>query len=239
MEDEKFHNERNVIITTKDEIIANDVEEYLKKNLQHFPKGAKFIVFCGHHHRCDDQGNVHIGKTESGIVAQYDSIFENVIQDCSQPCENKCGQCEKCLYFNIWQEKAFKMGFVIPIFTKEDEDGKYHLNQRSKNVIKFFSQDLMKTDSPHVVIFGSCHSQKSEIKHLMRSSGLFAAICMATDRGEITCGKLFELDPEQQDMLNTIVNDLNIKDVILSGEAMYIFQQRSFLSLLIRIIIDF
>lgn len=169
-----FNSERNVIITANDEITAPNVEKYIKDNLKNFPQGSKFIVFCGHHHKKNTDESVKTAHSESEIVAEYSSMFDNIIKEC-----------EKC---DVWLEKKFEMGLVLPLFTTSDhseasdecklEKGcecgknckKFVLNPASKNSIKIMSDYMFKADCPNVLVFASCYSQKSEINNLMKAS---------------------------------------------------------------------
>jgi hypothetical protein len=47
---DKFNSARNVFITSTEKMTSSDLQFYIIKNLEHFPKSARFIVMCGHHH---------------------------------------------------------------------------------------------------------------------------------------------------------------------------------------------
>ena len=228
---EKFNSERNVIITTKDKITASVVEEYIKNNLKSYPQGSKFTVFCGHHHKKTGQ----MAHSESKIVAEYSSMFDNIIKeykkcDCTH---TNCDQCEKHCF---WLEKKFEMGLVLPLFTISDDSQafeecmledecicgknckKFVLNQASKNSIKIISDYMMMSGCPNVLIFASCYSQKSEINNLMKASGLYSALLVAAERGDISCGKVFKLDPEQQTFLKMIAENSLLNTIVLMGK---------------------
>ena len=232
---EKFNSERNVIITAKDEIKSTDVERYIKENLKTFPQGSQFIVFCGHHHQKNADGSVQIAKSESKIVADYNAMFENVIK-AYQKCDCKAN-CEKCQRYDLWLEKKFKMGLVLPLYTTVSDSSKvsdncmiedkcicgknclkFVLNQTSKNSIEIMTNYLLTSNCAHTLIFASCYSQKSEINNIMRASGLFSALTLAEERGGITSGKVFKLDPEQQLFLKKIAENPTIRVVVLTGK---------------------
>ena len=46
----KFNSDKNVFITSTDELNSGDMEKYVIENMESFPAGAKFMVICGHHH---------------------------------------------------------------------------------------------------------------------------------------------------------------------------------------------
>ena len=47
---DKFNSDRNVFITSTKKITSSDLKFYIIENLEHFPKSARFVVMCGHHH---------------------------------------------------------------------------------------------------------------------------------------------------------------------------------------------
>merc|ERR1712016_324912 len=123
-------------------------------------------------------------------------MFDNIIKeyekcDCNQ---TNCDQCEKNCF---WLGKKFV------------------LNQASKNSIKMISDYMMISGCPNVLIFASCYSQKSEINDLMKASGLYSALLVAAERGEISCGNVFKLDSEQQAFLKKIVENSLLNTIVL------------------------
>ena len=46
---EKFHFEKNTIVTSTTNINKSDVEKYIVENLDNFREGSHFIVMCGFH----------------------------------------------------------------------------------------------------------------------------------------------------------------------------------------------
>ena len=100
----------------------------------------------------------------------------------------------------------------------EKSHKKYTLLKSSRNKIRMKFNDLLKTSQPNVLIFASCFSHESEINDILRSDGLLSALTVAAERGGITCGKVFKLDPEQQDVLKKIAENFEIKLVVFMGE---------------------
>ena len=131
----------NMILTARTAIRSTDVESYIKRNLSTFPKGANFIVLCGHHHRKDEDGNVYLDEADTSLVGDYASMFDQIIKECEKECKNKCQKCEKCqkfhsttagqclnecvqcMRFHTWKEKEFLMGSVIPLYSIGVRDG--------------------------------------------------------------------------------------------------------------------
>ena len=100
----------------------------------------------------------------------------------------------------------------------EKSHKKYTLLKSSRNKIRMKFNDLLKTSQPNVLIFASCFSHESEINDILRSDGLLSALTVAAERGGITCGKVFKLDPEQQTFLKMIAENSTLKTVVLMGK---------------------
>ena len=162
-------------------------------------------------------------------------MFDNIIKeyekcDCNQ---TNCDQCEKHCF---WLEKKFEMGLVLPLFTISDDNQaseecmledecicgknckKFVLNQASKNSIKIISDYMMMSGCPNILIFASCYSQKREINNLMKASGLYSALLVIAERGDISCGKVFKLDSEQQTFLKKIAENSLLNTIVLMGK---------------------
>ena len=257
-----FNSERNVIITANEKINASQLESFLEKNLNKFPIGSRFFMMAGLHHDKGDEGVVQIGESDSGLIGQFESSMERIIDKCDEPCKDDCSKCKHCSEFHsqichvegikcndedpchhkcrkcekcqelhseecgnfclncTWELKKFVMGEIIAISSKKVRRSKKNvLKDTSRNTIKAKFEQLLKAEYPHVFIFASCFSHESEINHLLRSSGMYSCLLVSAERGEITCGKAFKLDPEQQDVLKLISENLTIKDIIFMGES--------------------
>ena len=122
--------------------------------------------------------------------------------------------------FQLVEERQYQMGTVVEVSSEEDPDheGKYNLDEKSKLAVKTEFARLLSIKRPVVLFLASCFSHKSEISDLLKSVGLFAVMNVLEERGNITVGKLFRLDPEQQTFFRKILDEkLNIKDIILGG----------------------
>ena len=98
----KTHNNRNVIITFHTEVRSTEVETYLKRHLGEFYKHSRFTVLCGVH--TSPSGELHY--SDSKLIADYQSMFENIIEDHEDQCKTKCGSCRQCQKFQLWNEKG-------------------------------------------------------------------------------------------------------------------------------------
>ena len=213
------HCDRNVI-TFKKEIRVTDVETYLNRHLCDFPKNSRFVVFCGIH--TTQAGE--LSSSHSKFVADYQAMFDRIIEYWEKPCEKQCQQCLQCQNYSqnhhLWMEKNFEkgLGIVIPLFSIKNKHGNYCLLRSAKNSLRMKFEELIESQEPYVLIFASCYSYRSKIKHILRSSGLISAVMTSADQGDITNGNFFQLDKDQKKFLNEIANDCELKDVIIFGE---------------------
>ena len=213
----KTFNYRNTIITFKAEIRSTEVETYLKRHLNDFYKNSRFTILCGVH----TSPTGELSCSDSKFVADYQSMFDNIISDYENKCEKKCDHCQQCQKFLQWEKKQFHMGTVMPIFSKVNIEGKYVLLKSSVNSIKKTFEDLIKTEEPHIFVFATCFSHYSEINHLLYSCGLFSALTISKEHGDITCGKIFKLNEEQKSLLKEVTRNYNIKDNIFGGKCSF------------------
>ena len=93
----------------------------------------------------------------------------------------------------------------------------YELTQTSKESIREKYEEVKESKEPHVIIYSSCWSYYSQITQIMRSCGLLSAIAIKKDQGEITKGKVYQLNDDQKETLDTVTKEEK-KDVILSGK---------------------
>ena len=122
--------------------------------------------------------------------------------------------------FQLIKERNYKMGQVIEVTSKPDEsnDGKYMLKDDSKAKLKTTFEEFLSKQVPIVLILASCFSFKSQICDILRSTGLLTVLNVLEERGDITNGNMFLLDPEQQEFFKTISDEeLDIKDVVVGG----------------------
>ena len=201
----KFNVENDVIFTTLDEISVQEVFNYLSENLDKFRVGSQFIVACGVHG--SDTGELGCGDID--LVADYHAMFEWFYNHEKYPRQAK-----------IVDERKYRFGTPLTMFSKRDKKrpGKYVLESHCKAELKIRFEDLLTKRIPIVFILASCWSYRSEICNIIRSTGLLTVLNVLEERGQITNGNMFLLDPGQQEFFKIISDEvLNIKDVIVGG----------------------
>ena len=84
--------------------------------------------------------------------------------------------------------------------------------------------DFKNADKPGILILATCYSEKSEVNKLLWRYGLYAALSISKERGELTDGRIYELDKDQKIVLQK-VHDYHTgetqetKNVVLFGQA--------------------
>ena len=208
-DDPKFHVENNTIITSKDAISVQQVFNFLSKNLEKFRVGSQFVVVSGVHG--SDKGELK--EYDEDLVFDYEMMFRWFKNHKKYSREAK-----------IVEERKYEMNTVLGVISEEDkaQEGKYVLSNDSTMTIKNEFERILDLKQPIVLILASCWSYRSQIANILRSRGLFTVMNVLEERGNITNGKMFVLDQEQQNFFKNIV-DLVIKDVILMGEYAYFY----------------
>ena len=205
----KFHLEQNVFLTTTDEIDQEELKEYLEDFIEkkHFREGTQFIILCGVHGNKDGS----VARYDPLIVPSYASMLE---------------QLKEGHQAAIIEEMNYKMGKIVPIFSLPQDDGKYHiLMSISEDAIQREFESLLEKKTPVVLIFASCHSVKSEINKILRSSGLLSVLTLGDERGQISA--VYELDTSQKEILQKVAKDhekpsknpLTTKNIFIYGSC--------------------
>ena len=64
---------------------------------------------------------------------------------------------------------------------------------------------MLESEDPHVLVFGTCFSKKSEVNDYISTCGLYPALFLSSDMGYVTDGKRFKLDNQQRQVIRTVV----------------------------------
>ena len=99
---ELWHDERNIIITAKKEIDANQFFQYLKENLRKFADHSTFLFITGHHHKGLNKSNEAIvGETDASLHASLGSEWECLKKKLGKKCKKNNKSLTKYEYFHI------------------------------------------------------------------------------------------------------------------------------------------
>ena len=217
--EELWHNDRNCIITAKNEIDAAQCFQYLRENMRTYPKNSVFFIITGHHHeKPADNSNVAIvGKSDRGLYTSIGSEWALLEEELEEECKNdNCGECENC----IWQDKQFLLDrFIIETNDIDNEDGIYKPSKAALKELKVKFNSLRESKSPYVLVYLSCWSHYSPIKTTIRALGLYAVLILKKERCDLTIGQVFKLDDEQEEYLEMVTDDSTTKkDLIIAGK---------------------
>ena len=95
---------------------------------------------------------------------------------------------------------------------------KYYLSDGSKAAITAKFEDLIHGRKPQFFVFATCYSFRSQINQILRSSGLISVLSIRQEKGELTEGKIYELDEGQKEILKNVA-DKQPKNIILWGSS--------------------
>ena len=98
----------------------------------------------------------------------------------------------------------------------EDDENIRNLCSVSMSKLRLKFLDMLMLNRPQVFIFASCWSYYSEINQILQSIGIFSALRVSKERGDLTMEKLFGLNDEQKDFLKFVANN-DKKDIIVAG----------------------
>ena len=186
----KFRLENNVFISATEEINASELEEYIVELVQSgiLPHGTIFYLMGGIHHGLNSEEEVIPGMTDFKLLQGfYHKIYSCLIE------------------LDIWDQKKHDY-ILIPItcssqFNHQTLEETYELSKISQRELSKLARKLRKGKKPSLIVFASCFSFNSTIKDFLYSKGVMASLSISHDKGQVTGGKMFSLDQDQQDVI--------------------------------------
>ena len=105
----------------------------------------------------------------------------------------------------------------------------FEFTKRSEDKLKQKFNEFKNADKPGILILATCYSEKSEVNTLLGLYGLYAALYISKERGELTDGRIYKLDGDQTKVLEKVHQDhvqarasgeiKETKNVVLLGQA--------------------
>ena len=186
----KFQLENNVFVSATEEINASELQEYMFKLVKEgfLPSGTTFYMIGGIHHGTTSDGKVIEGQTDFKLLhGFYHQVYNNLTQ------------------LEIWDKMSYDY-VLVPITCSAKINHTtwtetYALSNVSKRELSRLARKLLKGKKPSLVLFASCFSFNSKIKDFLFSKGVMASLSISHDKGEVTEGKLFALDEDQQNVI--------------------------------------
>ena len=188
LSDSQFSTESSVIVRSLKKINIDKWSSYIVKNLYNIPPNSKILVLTGFHGKKSGE----VGKREVSMVQD----FEDEIED-------------------LKEEHQDIISTNNIVFAIEDI---------GHNCLKFEDLDTnvlvqaIENHHPTIISLGFCFTKVSNLNWLLQSNGIYSKLLLQQDRREITDGKWITLDKEQTDFVKTIVENNEIKDVIIFGK---------------------
>ena len=146
------------------------------------------------------------GATDTKLLQNFHfALFRNLKNFCG---DLECTNCKKAKIepckSSIWKDMNYDLK-VIQLYTEKQKDKTYKLSDYSKDDLIKISKELRQANNSSALIFASCFTFYSEIKELMIANGVLAALNISKDQGEITDGKAYQLDEQQQEIIDTVI----------------------------------
>ena len=91
----------------------------------------------------------------------------------------------------------------------ECKDGckQYQFTSFAKHTIESTFKDFIRKEEPAILILATCYSEKSDVNKLLWEYGHYAALNISADRGQLTDGRIYELDGDQRKVLEKVQED--------------------------------
>ena len=116
-----------------------------------------------------------------------------------------------------------------PIIDCKDGCKQYQFTSLAKHTIGTTFKDFIRKKEPAILILATCYSEKSDVNKLLWEYGHYAALNISADRGQLTDGRIYELDGDQSIVLEKVHKDhvqarksgeiKETKNVVLLGQA--------------------
>ena len=91
---------------------------------------------------------------------------------------------------------------MVQLYTEKQKDRTFRLSKFSEIEIKNLAKDLCNQKEPSALLFASCYSMHSNIRDILSANGVMAALNISKDRGEVSDGRAFQLDDQQNQIIN-------------------------------------
>ena len=105
----------------------------------------------------------------------------------------------------------------------------YQFTKFAKHTIGTTFKDFIRKKEPAILILATCYSEKSDVNKLLWEYGHYAALNISADRGQLTDGRIYELDGDQSIVLEKVHKDhvqartsgeiKETKNVVIMGQA--------------------
>lgn len=200
--------ENKIFIVSTTAINFKDLERYFMDEFSleepNFPEGTIFYIISGFHGY--EKGK--LGGTDFELSQDFNvTMMRNLKKFCGRSSCQECNDLRfgECNFPSVWKKMKYQHNAITLSTEKIRGVTKaYKLDEDSENKLIELSENLIKQDKPSCLIFASCYSFYSEICHIMGKYGILTAVEMQRDRGNLTNGKAYLLDEQQQQIIHAV-----------------------------------
>ena len=197
----EFLNKDKTIIVFNEEVTGSDVVQSAKSCIRtkFWPKRTRILIICGFHTNADGKMGASFSAIHGTISASLGRLKEELSNEIEE------------------MEYTFE-SVLLSTVPYKDKDGKiqYELDSLGESNLRSKFLSVLDSKDPHALIFGTCFSKKSEINHYISACGLYPALFLCADLGNVTEGRRFQLDDQQIDVIKQLseVLELNSRLII-------------------------
>ena len=186
----EFLNKDKTIIVFNDRITGHDVIQSLKPCIKakFWAKKSRILILCGFH------------TSETGEMQGSFSLFHGSISKHLDDLEEElASEIEEMEY-------QFESSLLSTVPYKDDDGTfKYKLDRLGQRNLQSKFSTVLESENPHVLVFGTCFSKRSEVNNHISACGLYPALFLSSDLGYVTDGKRFQLDDQQKEVIKSVI----------------------------------
>ena len=190
----EFLNKDKTLIAFNDRITGQDVINSLKPCIKakFWAKKSRILIICGFH-------TSHTGEMGASYSA-FHGLISKHLDDLEQE-----------LITEIKDMEYEFESLLLSTVPYKDVDGnmKYELDRLGHRNLRSKFLSVLESESPHVLVFGTCFSKKSEVNDYISACGLYPVLFLSSDKGNVTQGRCFALDPQQRKILKKTQKSLD------------------------------
>ena len=186
----EFLNKDKTIIVFNDRITGHDVIQSLKPCIKakFWAKKSRILILCGFH-------TSETGEMQGSFSLFHGSISKH-LDDLEEELANEIAE----------MEYEFESILLSTVPYKDDDRAfKYKLDRLGQRNLQSKFSTVLESEIPHVLVFGTCFSKRSEVNDHISASGLYPALFLSSDLGYVTDGKRFQLDDQQKEVIKSVI----------------------------------
>lgn len=193
----EFLNKDKTIIVFNDQITGHDVIQSLKPCIKakFWAKKSRILIICGFHTSETGEMKESFSSFHATISKHLDDLEEELASEIEE------------------MEYEFESLLLSSVPYKDDDSTiKYKLDRLGQRNLQSKFSSVLESDDPHVLVFGTCFSKRSEVNDYISACGFYPALFLSSDLGYVTDGKQFNLDDQQKEVIRSVVKVITYDD---------------------------